>query len=95
MPEGCIPDCVCPSGMVQYNGECISEEACPCIHGGNVIQIGQTVPGVGVCEEWRVSRLILVLRSKFTRKILSTSFQQLRREYREFVNILCVLYKVR
>ncbi|XP_073715695.1 mucin-2 [Misgurnus anguillicaudatus] len=40
----CVSGCVCPSGLVSDgNGDCISEDLCPCIHNGVAYQPGETI----------------------------------------------------
>ncbi|KAL5006387.1 hypothetical protein ScPMuIL_015193 [Solemya velum] len=50
-PEGCISGCVCPEGMVMYQGRCIVEDQCPCIYNGDIVAVGEVVPGSTECEE--------------------------------------------
>ncbi|KAL5006770.1 hypothetical protein ScPMuIL_015576 [Solemya velum] len=50
-PEGCMSGCVCPEGMVMYQGRCIEEDQCPCIYNGDIVAVGEVVPGSTECEE--------------------------------------------
>lgn len=54
-PEGCMSGCVCPEGMVMYQGRCIPENQCPCIYNGDIVAVGEVVPGTSECEEWQVN----------------------------------------
>ncbi|KAL5007191.1 hypothetical protein ScPMuIL_015997 [Solemya velum] len=50
-PESCMAGCVCPEDYVMHDGVCIEEDDCPCIENGEVLPIGQTIPGETTCEE--------------------------------------------
>ncbi|XP_062974478.1 mucin-5B-like [Elgaria multicarinata webbii] len=40
----CVSGCMCPGGLVSDgNGNCIEEEQCPCIHGGNFYSSGTNI----------------------------------------------------
>lgn len=51
-PETCMEGCICPDGYVWHESICIEEAQCPCIENGEIILIGQTIPGETTCEEW-------------------------------------------
>ncbi|XP_032367717.1 mucin-5AC [Etheostoma spectabile] len=41
---GCTSGCMCPDGLVSDGaGSCINETSCPCLHNGQVYQLGQTL----------------------------------------------------
>jgi len=40
-PEECVPGCVCPTGTVEHNGDCITSIECPCYHDGKFYEVCQ------------------------------------------------------
>ncbi|KAL3831690.1 hypothetical protein ACJMK2_023412 [Sinanodonta woodiana] len=40
-PEACVPGCTCPDGQVEYHGQCVKIDSCPCYDElGNIILSG-------------------------------------------------------
>ena len=38
----CVDGCFCPPGTVEHNGQCITADQCPCTHGSNTYQNGES-----------------------------------------------------
>ena len=46
----CIPGCVCPPGLVQYNGGCVKKTECPCYHSNREYKEGKNI--TKGCNTW-------------------------------------------